>query len=64
MFNLGKYDFTIIFLQAVTKFESLLNQVKKNARDIDDRLHKIENVRLFKQPPPQQGVSCMEAKVM
>ena len=50
-------------LQAITKFESLANQIQKNAGDIDERLHMIESVRLFKQPPPKQGCELPEAKV-
>lgn len=50
-------------LQAITKFESLANQIQKNAGDIDERLHMIESVRLFKQPPPKPGGELPEAKV-
>ena len=51
------------FFQAITKFESLANQIQKNARDIDERLHMIESVRLFKQPPSRPGCDLPEAKV-
>lgn len=50
-------------IQAITKFESLANQIQKNAGDIDERLHMIESVRLFKQPPPRAGCDLPEAKV-
>lgn len=50
-------------MQAITKFESLANQVQKNASDIEERLHVIESVRLFKQPPPKPGEDLPEAKV-
>ena len=50
-------------IQAITKFESLANQIQKNAGDIDERLHMIESVRLFKQPPPRPGCELPEAKV-
>ena len=50
-------------LQAITKFESLANQIQKNASDIDERLHMIESVRLFKQAPPKLGGELPEAKV-
>lgn len=39
-------------LQAISKFESLLNQIQKNAKDIDARLKSIEGANLFKGPPP------------
>ena len=50
-------------LQAITKFESVANQVQNNAGDIDERLHMIEAVRLFKQPPSKTGCELPEAKV-
>ena len=56
-------SFLSILLQSITKFESLANQVQKNAGDIEERLHMIENTRLFKQPPPKPGCDLMEAKV-
>lgn len=37
--------------------------MQKNAGDIEERLHTMESVRLFKQPPPQPGYECLEAKV-
>ena len=49
--------------QAITKFESLVNQIQKNAGDIEERLHMIEAVRLFKQPPPKTGCELPETKV-
>ena len=49
--------------QSLTKFESLASQVQKNAGDIQERLHMIENVRLFKQPTPKPGADLMDAKV-
>lgn len=53
----------LFLLQSITKFESLANQIQKNAGDIDERLKMIESVRLFKQPPPKPGVDLMDAKV-
>ena len=50
-------------LQAITKFESLINQIQKNSGDIEERLNMIQSVRLFKQPPPQPGCEVPEAKV-
>ena len=50
-------------LQSITKFESLANQVQKNAGDIEERLKMIESVRLFKKPPPRPGADIMDAKV-
>ena len=49
--------------QAITKFESLVNQVQKNARDIQERLQMIECVKLFKKPPSKPGCELPEAKV-
>ena len=49
--------------QAITKFESLVNQIQKNASDIEERLALIETVKLFKVPPPKPGVDYHEAKV-
>jgi hypothetical protein len=50
-------------IQAITKFESLANQIQKNAGDIDERLSMIESVRLFKRPPSRPGCDLPEAKV-
>lgn len=36
--------------QATSKFESLVNQIQKNERDIDERLKSIESANLFKFP--------------
>ncbi|XP_014779882.1 dynein axonemal heavy chain 10 isoform X2 [Octopus bimaculoides] len=41
-------DFTVRCESSLTKFESLVNQIQKNARDICQRLVVIENVNLFK----------------
>ena len=49
--------------QAITKFESLVNQIQKNAGDIEERLQLIENVTLFKSPPLKAGCTLPEAKV-
>ena len=49
--------------QAITKFESLVNQVQKNAADIEERLQIIETVKLFKPPPTKPGYTLPEAKV-
>lgn len=49
--------------QAITKFESLANQIRKNGSDIEERLRMIETVRLFKQPPSKPGCELLEAKV-
>lgn len=40
---------------AIGKFESLVNQIQKNARDIDSRIQLIENLNLFKPYPPKVG---------
>ena len=49
--------------QAISKFESLVNQIQKNAKDINSRLEMIENTTLFKQPPPKIGGMLPDAKV-
>ena len=54
---------TLLLIQSITKFESLANQIQKNAGDIEERLHMIEAVRLFKQHPPKPGAELPEAKV-
>lgn len=50
-------------LQAIAKFESLVNQIQKNAKDIDQRLKMIEGANLFKSPPqkyPDTLPGCKE----
>ena len=50
-------------LQAIAKFESLVNQIQKNAKDINQRLMMIENANLFKTAPrkhPDILPSCKE----
>ena len=49
--------------QAISKFESLVNQIQKNAKDINSRLETIENTVLFKHPPPKIGGMLPDAKV-
>ena len=49
--------------QAISKFESLVNQIQKNAKDINSRLEMLENAVLFKQPPPKMGGILPDAKV-
>lgn len=61
--SLGIRDYVLRCEQAITKFESLVNQVQKNAQDIQDRLKVIEGIKLFKQPPSKQGYELPEAKV-
>ena len=61
--SLGVYDYIVRCEQAITKFESLVNQVQKNAEDIEERLHMIEAVKLLKPPPPKMGCDLPEAKV-
>ena len=61
--SLGVQDYVCRCEQAITKFESLVNQVQKNAGDIEERLHLIETVKLFKTPPTKPGCDVPEAKV-
>ena len=51
--------------EALTKFESLSNQVLKNARDIEERLQSIESACLYRDPFVDGGQDgkLMEAKV-
>ncbi|PVD32839.1 hypothetical protein C0Q70_08286 [Pomacea canaliculata] len=51
--SLGINDFLVKCESAVAKFESLVNQIQKNAQDINQRLSIIENSNLFKFPPPK-----------
>jgi len=37
--------------QAINKFESMVNQIKKNAEDIEQRLEMIRQMNLFKPCP-------------
>jgi len=52
--------------QAINKFESMVNQIKKNAEDIEQRLELIRRTKLFKPCPlnqlgelPRCQVSCL-----
>ncbi|XP_072163343.1 dynein axonemal heavy chain 10-like [Diadema setosum] len=51
--SLGISDYILRCEQAISKFESLVNQIQKNAKDIDARLRAMENAELFRGPPPQ-----------
>nr|XP_054773560.1 dynein axonemal heavy chain 10-like [Lytechinus pictus] len=51
--SLGIADYNTRCEQAISKFESLVNQIQKNAKDIDARLRAMELAELFKGPPPQ-----------
>ncbi|KAM4707116.1 dynein axonemal heavy chain 10 [Discoglossus pictus] len=53
--SLGIGDYITRCSQAVSKFESLVNQIQKNARDIDSKLAVIESANLFKFMPKKQG---------
>uniref|UniRef100_A0A672KU77 Dynein heavy chain 10, axonemal-like n=1 Tax=Sinocyclocheilus grahami TaxID=75366 RepID=A0A672KU77_SINGR len=62
--------------QATSKFESLVNQIQKNERDIDDKLKSIELANLFKFPMADKNgylpgikefcdfIECERAKAM
>ena len=63
MYALSSFSSCVVSRQSLTKFESLASQVQKNAGDIQERLHVIESVRLFKQPPAKPGADLMDAKV-
>ena len=53
-----------IFFQAINKFESMVNQIKKNAEDIEQRLDMIRKTTLFKPCPPNQLGELPSCKVM
>lgn len=40
---------------SITQFESLLNQIQKNERDIEAKLQAIESANLFKFPVPERA---------
>ncbi|XP_060580911.1 dynein axonemal heavy chain 10-like isoform X1 [Ruditapes philippinarum] len=61
--SLGIKDYCHKCEQAIAKFESLVNQIQKNAKDINQRLVMIENANLFKSPPqkyPDTLPGCKE----
>ncbi|XP_072367150.1 dynein axonemal heavy chain 10 isoform X2 [Scyliorhinus torazame] len=51
--SLGINDYLARCEQAIGKFESLVNQIHKNVRDIATKLAAIESTDLFKRPPPK-----------
>ncbi|ELU10552.1 hypothetical protein CAPTEDRAFT_221643 [Capitella teleta] len=51
--SLGINDFIAKCDSAISKFESMVNQIQKNAKDINQRLLMIEQTDLFKSPPPK-----------
>ena len=63
--SLGIQDYVTKCEEALTKFESLSNQVLKNAKDIEERLRSIESACLYKDPFADGGPDgkVMEAKV-
>ena len=63
--SLGIHDYIVKCEEALSKFESLSNQVLKNAHDIEERLQTIEMACLFKDPFKETGPSGepLEAKV-
>ena len=60
----GIQEFTGKCLQGIAQFESLVNQLKKNSGDINDRLKSIEETELFKFPSlAEYGNHMPSAKV-
>lgn len=53
--TLGISEFINRSTQAACKFESLVNQIQKNERDIDTKLRSIEMANLFKFPAPDKS---------
>lgn len=51
---LGTPEFINRGTQALFKFESLVNQIRKNERDIDAKLQSLEMANLFKFPAPDK----------
>uniref|UniRef100_A0A2C9JWZ0 AAA+ ATPase domain-containing protein n=1 Tax=Biomphalaria glabrata TaxID=6526 RepID=A0A2C9JWZ0_BIOGL len=51
--SLGINDYIAKCESAIGKFESLVNQIQKNGRDIKQRLSMIEHADLFKTPKPK-----------
>ncbi|XP_072908128.1 dynein axonemal heavy chain 10 [Hemitrygon akajei] len=51
--SLGIIDYLGRCEQAIGKFESLVNQIHKNVRDIASKLTAIESADLFKRSPPK-----------
>ncbi|ESO91629.1 hypothetical protein LOTGIDRAFT_122204, partial [Lottia gigantea] len=61
--SLGINDYMSKCQSAIAKFESLVNQIQKNARDINQRLSMIEHSNMFKHLPPKYDdilPSCKE----
>ena len=56
-------DSDSLVVQAISKFESLVNQVQKNAQDIEHRLEIIEETNLFKTCPLNQLGELPRCKV-
>ncbi|XP_067084612.1 dynein axonemal heavy chain 10 [Osmerus mordax] len=52
---LGISEFINRGTQAASKFESLVNQIQKNERDIDAKLQSMETANLFKFPAPDRA---------
>ncbi|XP_048858906.1 dynein axonemal heavy chain 10 [Brienomyrus brachyistius] len=52
---LGISEFISRGALAISKFESLVNQIKKNERDIEVKLQSIESANLFKFPTPDRA---------
>ena len=50
--------------QAINKFESMVNQIKKNAEDIEHRLDMIRKTVLFKPCPLNQLGKLPSCKVI
>ncbi len=51
---LGISDFINRSIQAVSKFESIVNQIQKNERDIDSKLQSMATANLLKFPVPDK----------
>lgn len=60
--SLGIADYISRCDQALTKMESLVNQIHKNAHDIEIRLKLIEQADIFRSPPLGPGGTLPDAK--
>lgn len=52
---LGIQDFINRGMQAVSKFESVVNKIQNNERDIESKLQSIEMANLLKFPVPDKS---------
>ena len=54
---------SFVFLKNISKLESMVNQIKKNSKDIQAFLDEIENIDLFQRPEPYPDGTLFQCKV-